>query len=80
MNHQSAREYFKKIYGKHFVLVDVDTIDGEKIYLYHLVLDEKKYKEGREKLLKGEIIFGTDYLFSYQPIEISEDGTVHIIH
>ncbi|KKE78652.1 hypothetical protein DTX80_17775 [Bacilli bacterium] len=79
-SHEEARNFFKEKYGESFMLTGTDMIDDRKIYFYSLVLDKKAFNEGQEKLQKGEPVTGFDFINSYQPIEIFEDGNIHIIH
>ena len=80
-SHQEARNYFKELYREQFVLNGSELIDGRKVYFYHLILDTEHYQEGMEVLkTDGYMKDAMQFLISYQPIEISEDGSVHIIH
>lgn len=87
--HQEAREYFKSRYGQNFQMQDSQEYSGEKVYLYHLILDMNQYLEAIKEINKLQIKslgFNNDnsllekYMFSYQAIEISESGNVHITH
>ncbi|WP_373896407.1 hypothetical protein [Virgibacillus sp. CBA3643] len=80
LNHKSARLWFKEKYGKHFVMVGSEVIDGEKVYFYNLVLDRETYLEGREKLQSGEMVTGFDFINSYQAVEVYENGNIHVVH
>lgn len=80
-SHQEAREYFKNKYGSNrFLLTETDVIEGRKIYFYYLILNPKAYEDGQKKLLEDGYVLGLEFLHSHQPIEISEDGDIHIIH
>lgn len=88
-SHLEAREYFKSIYGEKFQMQDSKEYSGEKIYFYHLILDMNQYLESVKEISKQQIkslqwtkegCVAERYMFSYQPIEISESGDVHIIH
>lgn len=87
--HQEAREYFKSIYGQNFQMQDSQEYNGEKIYLYHLILDMNQYLEAVKGINEQQIeslefnkggCLSERYMFSHQAIEISESGNVHIIH
>ena len=80
LNHKSAREWFKSHYGNRFVMKESSYIDGEKVYFYHLVMNRDAYLKGINKMSEGELIGGLDFIDSYQPIEITEDGMVHVIY
>lgn len=80
-SHDEARKYFKDKYGDNFQLMDSDTMDGEKIYFYKLILDKEAYYEMIAKLeSNGVIPMCEKYLFCTQNIQISENGRVHIVH
>lgn len=80
-SHENARKFLKNKYGDSFVMASSEVINDEKIYFYHLILDRKKYFDGLKKLEEdGFIMDSLDYLNSHQPIEIWEDGRIHIIH
>lgn len=87
--HLEAREYFKSIYGERFQMQDSQECSGEKIYFYHLILDMNQYLESVNEISEQQIkslqwteegCLADRYMFSYQPIEISETGNVHIIN
>lgn len=61
-------------------MMNSEMIDGMKIYFYSLILDNEIFKDGQEKLGQGEPVSGLDFMNSYQPIEIWEDGRIHIVH
>lgn len=79
-SHDEARTFFKEKYGERFMLTGSEMIDDRKVYFYSLILDEKIFKDGQEKLQKGEPVTGFDFINSYQPVEIFEDGNIHIIY
>lgn len=82
-NHRQARMFLKNKHGDDFMLVDSEVIgEDDKVYFYHLVLDRNAYEKG---IAAGEIADNgecdiTDFLESYQSIEIFEDGRVHMVH
>lgn len=79
-SHDEARKYFKNKYGQRFVMMSSEIIDGQKIYFYSLLLDPESFHDGQKKLAKGEMVDGLTLINSYQPVEIFEDGRIHIIH
>lgn len=78
-NHEEARDYFKNQYGNRFMMTDSRILDGVKTYFYHLVLDDQAYQDGIKKSQNGERVSDMDFLFSYQSVEITEDGQIHVI-
>lgn len=80
-SHTEARAYFKEKYGDDFQMTGSDTIDGEKIYFYKLILDRKAHKELMDQLMtKGYGAMTKEMLFSSQDIQIWETGGIHIVH
>lgn len=79
-SHEMARKYFKNKYGDRFVMTNSEILDGMKIYFYSLILDNEIFEDGQKKIGKGDPVHGLDFMNSYQPIEIWEDGRIHIIH
>lgn len=80
-SHSEARIYFKNIYGANFMITDSDIIDGEKIYFYKLILDREAYYDMIAELeVNGIVKMSERYLFCSQDIQISESGSVHIVH
>lgn len=74
VNHRAARQWFKSIYRERFVLVRTEIKDNVKRYYYHLVIDKDVYLsflEDKEKITQ-------EVLQSFQPIEITEHGSVFI--
>jgi len=80
-SYAEAQKYFAEKYGEKFILANIEMIDGEEVFFYHLILDEKEYYAGRDKLAKdGYIHDSLSFINSYQPIEIFHDGRIHVIH
>lgn len=80
-SHDEARKYFKGVYGVDFQLINVGNIDGEKMYFYKLILDSEVYIDMIEELqLKGTVVMDEKRAFCSQDIQISESGSVHIVH
>ena len=80
-SHETAREYFKNKYGNHFMMTGSEFIDDQKVYFYSLILDRKTFEDGHEQMAKdGFMADALNFMNSYQPIEIFEDGRIHIIH
>lgn len=80
-SHEEARKYFKERFGDDFQLINSEIIDNEKIYFYHLILNKDYYMSyvTNEKVrIKADS--NLLFMFSYQNIEINENGNVHIIH
>lgn len=79
-SHDEARKYFKEKYGDMFQLLRSEMIDGEKIYFYNYIVDYDAFRKGNEELRDKGFIAGMEFAESAQPIEIWEDGRIHIIH
>lgn len=79
-SHDEARKYFKDKYGQGFVMMSSEIIDDQKIYFYSLLLNPEIFYDGQKQLAKGEAVSGFEFMDSYQPVEIFEDGRIHIVH
>ena len=80
-SYAEAQKYFATKYGEKFVLANIEMIGDDEVFFYHLMLDEKEYFSGREKLAKdGYIMDSLNFINSHQPIEIFHDGRIHVIH
>ena len=80
-SHEHARKFCKNKYGDSFVMASSEMIGDEKVYFYHLILDRQQYFDGFQKLKEdGFITDSLDFMNSYQPVEIFEDGRIHVIH
>lgn len=77
-NHIEAVEYFRNRYGDAFVLDAEGAADGETIYFYVLILDKAEWTKGKQHMQDHGYISGTDFLQSFQSIQISATGTIHI--
>lgn len=82
-SHEDAAAFFKKRYGADFIFQDSEPIGEQLCYFYAIVINQKDYNDGRQLLSKGKPIsgeLGLKFLLSYQPVQIMEDGSVHIVH
>ena len=77
---QEAWEYLKGVFGEDLVLETVDVVGGEKCYFSALVTDWVAYDEMNRLFEKGEPVVGMRYMACRQPIQIFEDGQVHVVH
>lgn len=77
---QSAWNYFVSNYDKAIVLESVDIIDGVKCYYCALIIDLCTYREMFRLLEAGSPVMGLKHLHCRQPIQIFEDGHIHIVH
>ena len=81
-----ARAYFSARYGDDAFRIEESFVVGEGddatvIYRFALVLDRDAYEEGRRRLMLGSLDEGAlKFLQSYQVIEVSLEGSVHVIH
>lgn len=82
-SYMDAAAFFEEKYGKNFILQDVETIDGVKCYFHAVVADWDVYRKGQSMFMQGKSMSGDlsmAYISCYQPIQIFEDGRVHIVH
>ncbi|PLT34936.1 hypothetical protein [Bacillus sp. V5-8f] len=78
-SHLDAVNHFKKKFGEDFVLKSQGEKNGEKIYIYVLLLDREAFKTGQEKLARFEMV-PPEFTNSFQSIEIKENGDFRIAH
>ncbi|RFU65470.1 hypothetical protein [Peribacillus glennii] len=78
-SHLDAVKHFKNKYGDDFVLKSQGEKNGEKIYIYVLLLDKEAFKEGQEKLARFEMV-PPEFTNSFQSIEIMENGDLRIAY
>lgn len=79
-SYDEAKEYFAEKYGVDFILEDIELIGGQHCYFHAIILDWEKYQKGRIEMMRSGSVSGLDYISSYQPIQIMQDGSVHIVH
>ncbi|MGG3494858.1 hypothetical protein ABES08_03365 [Peribacillus simplex] len=54
---------------------------AEIVYFYNLIMDHDVNMNGQKELIeKGEMSDASNYLGSYQSIEIFDAGRIHIVH
>ncbi|CEG23318.1 hypothetical protein BN1080_02270 [Planococcus massiliensis] len=76
-SHEAAFHYFEEKYGEKIVFEESSDGGKQTCYFYRLIIDEAAYIEGvTEMNSTGNIPF--DFLKSYQPIRIWEDGRVEV--
>lgn len=80
-SHKEAKEYFSAKYGKDFILTSIEKIDGQKCYFYYLIVNWENYRRLQNAMAKRETgNLDSVLIESAQPIQIMEDGSVHIVH
>ena len=77
---QDAWMFFVGRYDKDMMLESVEEIDGVKCYFCALVIDWEVYREMLRAVVAGQALVGMRYIECRQPIQIFEDGRVHIVH
>ena len=79
-DYKAAFDYFMDKYPNSFELESVEEIGGKKCYFCALIVDRETYFIGRRKLMQLNAVTGMEFPQSYQPIQIMQDGSVHIVH
>lgn len=86
-SHAEARTYFSAKYGDDAFQIEDSFVVGEDddatiVYRYSLVLDRDAFEEGRRRLMQGSLQGegAMRFLRSYQTVEVSLEGSVHVIH
>lgn len=78
-SHEEARDYFEEKYGEKFVFEESSEIGDGICFFYRLIIDEEAYIKGVSDLNTNGYV-GMEFMNSYQPIQIMEDGSTHIVH
>ncbi|PSL40232.1 hypothetical protein B0H99_106252 [Planomicrobium soli] len=78
-SHEGARNYFEEKYGEKFVFEE--SIDSDKgvCFYYRLIINEEAYVKGITELNSTGYV-GIEFMNSYQPVQIMEDGSLHIVY
>ena len=82
-SHSEAASYFKERFGSDFIFKCVEPIGDMNCYFYVVVVDHEAYRRGNKLLSQGIPVsgeLGIKYLMSHQPIQIMENGSVHVVH
>lgn len=79
-SHKEARKYFTDLYKDDFILQSSEYIGEQICHFYVLVINREDFEKGQTTLLNENLVSGLDYLYSHQPIQIMDDGSVHIVH
>ncbi len=77
---QDAWDFLGGVFGEDLVLETVDIVNGEKCYFCALITDRDAYDEMNRLFEKGEPAVGMRYMACRQPIQIFENGQVHVVH
>lgn len=77
-SHLEAREWFTSQYPNRFLLRSEDSLEGKRIYYYHVVKNPEVYQQYMESFSKteGHEITNPATFESYSTVEISEDGDI----
>ena len=79
-SYEDARMYFRERFGSDFIFQDVGDVGGQRCYFHAVVVDWEKYKAGRLQLERNGHVLGLDFVLSYQPVQIMQDGSVHVVY
>ncbi|MCM3669036.1 hypothetical protein M3181_08485 [Mesobacillus maritimus] len=79
-SHKEARDWFKGQLQNQFLLRSEDTVNGKRVYYYHIVKNKETYQQYMQSFAseEGHQITNADTFKSYSTVEISEDGDVSI--
>ncbi|MGK7377278.1 hypothetical protein ACSFXN_05510 [Planococcus sp. 1R117A] len=78
-SHEEASDYFEEKYGEKFVFEESSDVGNGICFFYRLITDEEAYIKGVTDLnANGSVKM--EFIKSYQPIQIMEDGSVHIVY
>jgi len=79
-SHTEARAWFKELFGDDFMISDTDTIDGEKMWFYTLLVNRPEWEKGMSGLKTQGYSSGIDFLMSSHSIEIFDSGRIHVVY
>lgn len=82
-SHKEAASFFKEKFGSDFVFESSELIDDMMCYFYAVVVDHSVYHKCRRLLSDGKSVsgdLGMKFISSYQPIQIMENGNVHVVY
>ena len=76
-SHEEASNYFEKKYGERFVFEESFDNGNGICFFYRLINDVEAYIKGVTDLNSNGSL-GLEFMNSYQPIRIMEDGSVQV--
>lgn len=79
-SYEEAKMYFSERFGSDFILQDIEDVGGQQCFFHAVVVDWENYKIGQLQFSRGEAVTGLDYISSYQPVQIMQDGSVHVVY
>jgi hypothetical protein len=79
-SHKEAQAWFEELFGDDFVLADTTMVDGEKLWIYTLIVNRSEWEAGREQLRELGYSSGMGFMMSTHKIEIFDSGNVHIVY
>lgn len=82
-SHKEAASFFKEKFGSDFVFESSEIVGDMICYFYSVVSDHGVYRKGKKLLSQGQSVsgeFAMQFIASYQPVQIMENGNVHIVH
>jgi hypothetical protein len=79
-NHLAAREWFSSQFPNRFFLRSEDSLEGKRVYYYHIVKNPDVYQQYMESFAKpeGHEITNPATFESYSTVEIDENGNVSL--
>ena len=81
-NHEEARDWLKKQFQNKCLFRGTDTVEGKKVYFYHLVKNPEVYQQYMESFAsprpEEHEIADLQTFESYHTLVITEDGDLTI--
>lgn len=77
-NREEAQKWFMSMFAEDFVLSSAFSIGDRMCWNYIVIHNRDEWTMG-QKLLEQGLPAGEDYLWSYQSIQLFENGDVHIV-
>lgn len=82
-SHEEAAAFFKEKFGMDFVYEATENVGDGVCYFYAVIVDHAAYYKSRKLLSKGKPVtgeLGMQFINSYQPVQIMDNGSVHIVY
>jgi len=80
---EEAAAFFKEKYGSDFIYKTSEPIGDMYCHFYVVMVDYESYRRGQKLLSQGKAVsgeLGMKYLMSHQPVQIMDNGSVHIVY
>lgn len=77
---KEVEDWFSDLFGEDFILQDVFSVGDKRCWNYTVIHDRDEWTKGQEILKQQGYLSGGDYMWSYQIVQVFEDGSIHIVY